>query len=651
MTAFDRLREVADRCVRADDWKAARAALVSYLDTWDQDRPDLISGSQSVAVDAQIARLDASPGCRRLVRSMRTDLVEARRGALRVAAPGETSGPVRLVDAVGEDALGRVADLVVPPGYAINAAGVWSTADEEARPVVAPRPVYVAALVRDVVSGDYHADLVWRSPGRDGWVRKTYSRGVLSDARQLTRTARDGVPVDSGTAAGLVRFLTAFESANAGRLEVTHCAPCMGWQGVGADLGFLWGRHCIGGDVRLQAEGGKAQHAAGFVSGGTFDQWRSQVWEPIQLHPRVVLGVYAALAPVVLGVVTSAPGFVVDWSGRSTGGKTTTLRAAASVWGDPGRLVKSWSATTAAIEHLASFSAHLPTILDDTKEAKKQPDKVIGAVYQVTGTASKLRAHPDGLREVANFRTVLLSSGEVPITSFGQDTGAAARVLPIRGFPFDEDADNARETADGLNASTLEVYGHAGPAVVSWLDANRDKWDGLRAYWEEAREEVVRSASGPFVGRAAPYVATLRTAAAVLERACGLEKNARALDLAKRCAVEGATVAQRHRAALRDLWDWLSSRPDLHDAHEDQRQGREVVVRWDQGPPAVIARSLRQWLEREGYQLDVLEEWARLGLIKVTTDGRQTHPVDFRSVGRRVRCYVFTAAATALALP
>lgn len=649
MSAIERLRSVADACSSTTDWSTARRAISTYLEAWEADVVELSSASLAVAVEAQVARLNAAPGCSRVVRSMRSTLAEARSATMRIARPGDDAGPTRLQACLPEDAP-ATEGLLVPAGYAVTLHGVFRVNEEETQ--VASRPVYLSAIIRDVEGTIYHADLVWRNPGGAGWTSRTYPRATLADSRALVRTARDGVPVDSTTAGALVRYLTAYEALNGERMPLAHCSSAMGWQGKEGALGFNWGTQCIGGEVRLQADGGKAQHASGYCSSGSLEEWRTEVWRRVEAYPRVVLGIYASLAPLVLGIVSNAPGFVIDWSGRSTGGKTTTLRVAASVWGDPARLIKSWSATTAAIEHLASFSAHLPTILDDTKEAKTNPDKVVRAVYQVTGTASKLRAHPDGLRETASFRTVLLSTGEVPITSFGTDTGAAARVLPIRGFPFSGTSDDrSRQTADALNAATLEYYGTVGPAVVRYLLANRAGWEGLRILWESYREEVSSASAGPFVGRAAPYVASIRLAAELMQEATGVKAHAEALQLVLECALEGASTAERHRAALRDLWDYLGSRPDLHDAREEERSSREVMVRWDQGPPAVIARSLRRWLDREGYQLDVVEEWARLGLLKVAPDGRTTHPVEFHSVGRRVRCYVFTSKAAAEAQP
>jgi hypothetical protein len=262
----------------------------------------------------------------------------------------------------------------------------------------------------------------------------------------------------------------------------------------------------------------------------------------------------------------------------------------------------------------------------------------------VTGLQSKLRASPDGLRTTSAFRTVLLSTGEAPITSFGADTGAAARVLAVRGFPFS--SEDSRAVADGLNAATLTTFGHVGPSVVRWLDANRERWPAIESRWAELREGFASEASNPFGGRSAPYVATLQVAAELVSAALGLKVNAAALEQMRRFARESAQVAERHRGALLDLWGWLASRPDARDGLDNG--GREVIVKWDNERPAVIAVALRRWLDREGYQTDVIDEWARLGWIDTSGD-RRTQVVRFSSSGQRVRCYVFTDDAVKVA--
>ena len=636
-----RLRAVAGRACRADRWQEGKRCVAEYVEGLAVELEQLARGD-AATVDAAVELIASAAGCKDLGRYIRGAIGEARMRA-RVDTRSQGDQVVRLADLLPPEAPGCTERLVMPQGYLMGSVGVQGPPQQETgeRVLIASRPVYLAGIVRSVRDGEYHCDVAWLTPDRR-WCVDTFPRHVLADARALVRLARRGLPVDSGTATKLVRFLSAFERANADT-SVQMATDALGWQGERGCHGFMWGSRCIGGSgsVRLLAEAGKAQIADAYTARGELNTWVREVWQPIQAHPRVALGVYAALAPVVLGVVPSAPGFVTDWAGRSTGGKTTTMRVAASVWGDPARLIKSWSATANAIEHLASFCAYLPTFLDDSKEARNSPTRVIGAVYQVTGLASKLRASVDGLRTTSAFRTVLMSTGEQPVTSFGADTGAAARVLSIRGHVFS--TDDARQLADTLNATTLELYGHLGPCVVAWLDANRDRWAGICERWQAHREAFAALSTSAFGGRSAPYVATIRIAAELAHAAAGLKVNQEAIDQVIRFALASARVAERHRAALHDLWGYLASRPDAADAAE--ARGREVIVRWaDDGRPSVIAVALRRWLDREGYQEDIIDEWARVGWID-TAHGRRTQTVRFHSSGQRVRCYAFTAEA------
>ncbi len=657
MNSAEKFARVAEEASRASDYDAARAVVRGYLSSWHSDVRHLADPRVALQVDTAIAILGAVKGCGALAKSISTAIEKAREARPKIVELEAEA--VRLVHFVGEKAPGPVGDLIMPRGFVITPEGIGgpAKADSDDRPLIASRPVYIAAIVRAIEGGEYHADLVWRSPAGT-WEVGTYPRRVLSDSRSIVKLAGDGVPVDSGTASGLVRYLSAFERANDEALPIERAASVMGWQGPMGRFGFLWGSTSIGAPgrgVRLIVEGGKQEIADSFSASGSLHAWERLIWDPIQSHPRSVLAVYASIAPVILGIVNAAPGFVVDIAGTSTGGKTTALQVAASVWGDPARLIGSWSDTRASIEHAGSMSCHLPTFLDDTKEARDNPSKVIEVVYQITGTRSKRRATPDGLRRTASFRTVLISTGEMPITSHGTDTGAAARVLPLHGWPLS--GPDARSLAEQLKIASLENFGHLGPRVIEWLVANRSSWSIIREGWNATREEFAERAAErvtgrakAFAGRAAPYVATLHTVAQILARALNYPVNDEALGVLEREAMSGARVAERHLQALRDLFRWLATRSTARDGSED-RVAHEVIYRWDpvsKDGPDVIARSLRRWLQGEGYQLDIIEDWAREGLI-VTNGGRRTHPVRFASSGSRPSCYRFTPEAVKIA--
>lgn len=648
---LDRLRTLIDRLEADEDVKARQGLIRAYLSTLRNDLDDL-TADDPVSVDLTLSALVSVWGVKEQAKTVERIVKEARRPSGRkLRLVDDDEGSASLFEVVGEDAPGPVASLVVPEGFVIGPSGVLGPViDVETgeRPIVAARPVYLAGLLRDVHTGALHVDLAWRQPF-GAWAIETVARGTVADSRRLVSTADRGVPVDSTTSSNLVRYLSAFEAANAKRLPCGAASSVLGWQGDNGREGFLWGEKCLAGreeaPVRLLADEGKRQIADAYDARGSLEGW-GEVWARVSDHPRVALGVYASLAPLVLGIVNEAPGFVLDWSGRSTGGKTTTLRVAASVWGDPDALIYQWRATLNAIEHVAAFSRHLPTFLDDTKQASDNPSKVAAVIYQTTGLRGKLRASPDGLRETASFRTVLLSTGEVRATSFTEDVGAHARTLCVQGFPFEGgDKPENRVLAEWLRLRCSDHFGQVGPRVVAWLAENRSAWPAFRKRWRTTcDEEAARDTSSAFLGRAAPYLATIRFAAYAMREATGLPVCEAALVEASRWASVGASDARRHLAALHDVLGWITTRQASFVTEAEGPRDREVLGRWSHSsPPSVIAKPLDDFLAGCGYDVEgIASEWLREGWIEAPA-GRTTKQVRI-GVGRPL-CYVFTEAA------
>ena len=95
----------------------------------------------------------------------------------------------------------------------------------------------------------------------------------------------------------------------------------------------------------------------------------------IQGFPRVLFLLYSSFVPPLLKIL-DAPNFIVDLAGRTTTGKTITLRVAASVWGNPDEragngLIVSWDNTRVYVERASSVQCDLPIILDDSKRVKR----------------------------------------------------------------------------------------------------------------------------------------------------------------------------------------------------------------------------------------------------------------------------------------
>lgn len=476
-------------------------------------------------------------------------------GRLRVVGGGEVVEADDVADVV-PDEIGLPDGYSLPVGYALASSGVWRTSGEEGggSERIAVRPIVVVGRLRDAESGACHLEVAYDAGGR--WVRRVIPRDVAADARRIVPLALEGLPVDSTTSGRLVGYLSAAEAHLVDVVPETVAASSLGW--VPGTRRFLWGASALGqgAPVRLVTAAGTEAHVGGFRAAGDLARWIGLL-EACRPYPRIVIAVYAAVSTALLGIIPDAPGYVVDWSGETSAGKTTALLLAASVWGRPADLVNTWDTTRTGVERLAALYRHLPTILDDTKQAR-DPEAVPGVVYQITGTRGRLRASVDGLRATPALRTVLLSTGEAPVTAATQDAGARARVLSIRGSTFGSVSSDARRVAERVAVEVLDHHGHLGPAVVEWL--SRRPVAGLVERWRTYRGEGDLDASGA-AGRASAYLATLRLAAHVVEAAVGWRVDEAALAEARRWAGVSVLDADRPLAALVEILDWIDASP------------------------------------------------------------------------------------------
>jgi hypothetical protein len=252
--------------------------------------------------------------------------------------------------------------------------------------LVAHAPLLISGRLRDIETGTQALQIHWRRP--DGWHEHTVDRAVALDSHRIIELAGEGFPVFSNNTAGLTKYLEAAEVANYATLPTAHVSSHLGWQGRNGEHGFLVGRTLIASSGRviqtprtLDVHGGVIPSGAVAFRGLTpgdeqivdawhtresLDDWRRAACL-VRERPRVVAGLYGAFVPPLL-VIVRCPNFIMDWAHRTSVGKTTTLRLAASVWGNPNEdavdaVLRSWDSTQVYIERAASIVSGLPLIL------------------------------------------------------------------------------------------------------------------------------------------------------------------------------------------------------------------------------------------------------------------------------------------------
>jgi len=409
-------------------------------------------------------------------------------------------------------------DVLMPPGWSLRANRLARVV-KDLEVVVAHSPIVVSGRMVDVEDGTEWVHLAWVRDGH--WKYHTSPRGVVSHRTKIVELADLGFPVTTDNAKHIVTFLRAFEDCNLKSLPMVRCAQKLGWQGPlakGYPYGFLlgeeswhagrthpakssltegpvgsWSKNRIG--FRAETPG-EARIASAFSREGSLEGWKDAIaW--LENYPTAATAVIASLVPPLLPII-KAPNFVLDVANPTSTGKSTVLKVAASVWGDPDERspttpLSSWDATAVWLERTAALRNCLPMFLDDTKRAR-YPSQVSSVIYELTGGQGRGRGKIKGIAKVENWHTVLITTGEERAVDKSGDGGTRARVVSLWGDPLgtpsSKTATKITQMASALNLN----YGVAGGKWVRFIHGKRKDFKALMERYYNLREMYTKRA-------------------------------------------------------------------------------------------------------------------------------------------------------------
>lgn len=457
-------------------------------------------------------------------------------------------------------------DALVPRGWRVSDRGIMKRKKKKVEEgydweQISAAPILITKLLSDTHDGRERWQLVYPRNGR--WKTIEIDRDLAQTARCIPELAAQGAPVHSQNSKHIVEFLSAFEAANLAVLPHRRVTSGLGWLPLKSGGGFQWGDETIGADAATFSPPlGGGGDASAFCTKGSAEDW-SEVVAALRDHPIVLVAMVASIAAPLL-LLLDVPSFSVDLSAPTSTGKTTALRLAASVWGDPEGLMSSWNFTRVWLERTAANREGIPLFLDDTKQAKREWE--IGQVlYDFANERGRGRGNLKGTDQVSHWRTIMLMTGESPAIEFTRDAGTRGRVLTVHGRPFPP---NSRQQVVALDRAISVNFGHAGPAFVEMILDRRSEW----VEWQEKHAEFTQhlsQAGADIAGRLARYGA--------------------ALHLANKLAGEEGIIPKFH-CPVRLLWKKITEESQEADMPADALR---AVVAWAQ------ARATHFWGRHE----------------------------------------------------
>lgn len=389
------------------------------------------------------------------------------------------------------DESGQLVEVVIPPppdGYTRTLAGgvKFGMENEEGLvdyETVCPYDFYPIRILRQH-GKDHHVDerSVWRAHlPRVGAVDIDVPQSMISDHRRIyAHLLSKGVYLTPPMATHIQRYMSAYLQVLATHADRERLYEHLGWHGENNTTFVL-------GDRVLHRDGTTHAHTAsktiqavtkeGVVPTGSLEAWKEAMAfynRPGYEGHRFFL--YAGFgAPLFHMNDTGNKGVLMTASGDSGRGKTTCLRACASIWGAPEGLIlngnKDGSTINALYETLGAFHS-LPFLWDDITE--RDPDEIRRFLLNISQGKGKERMRgAEHSGHAVTWATIVLASANTDdvsrIMSSGKDVDPHLMRLVGVEFKAIDTAAEAKIAADRFLRSINQNYGHAGPMFIKFV--------------------------------------------------------------------------------------------------------------------------------------------------------------------------------------
>ncbi|MFG6449201.1 DUF927 domain-containing protein [Roseateles sp. BYS180W] len=361
------------------------------------------------------------------------------------------------------------------------------------------------------------------------------------------------------------------------------CTDRVGWHGAvyvlpSATLGTSEGHRYV-----FQSEGGIEDQ---YKQRGSLQAWQTEVAALAVGNSRLAFALCCAFAGPLLRLAgVESGGFQLK--GNSSGGKTTALKVAASVFGPPGYMQR-WRTTDNALEATAVQHSDSLLILDEFGQLDA---KVAGeCAYMLANEQEKGRATRGGLaKRRRTWRLLFLSSGELGLADHMRQAGKEVRAgqeVRFVDVPLEAGAgmgglerlhgfESPQALAEAIIERAAQHYGTAGRAWLEWLTAHHATLpEKLPQQMEAQKAKMVPESAAQQVARIGNRFAVVAAAG----------------ELATQAGVTGWPAGEAS-AAVRECFNaWLGARGHMENGEE-----------------AAILRQVRAWLEKNG---DALFTWS-----------------------------------------
>ncbi len=482
-------------------------------------------------------------------------------------------------------------------------------------------PIMPSAVLRNAETGLSSVELMTFVRGE--WRTVVCPMSKISSAVKIVQLADNGIEVNSETAANLVKFLAELLRRNPDIIPERKAVSHLGWF-EGEFLPFTAPR----GEAEtsaLTAANEPENNAAPYVVGGEYAHMLKPVHEcgsperwvegmrPLRKSLPLRLMQGASFASPLLEPLNLQP-FVLHLWGPTGCGKTLTLQAAMSIWGDPslGAMTKTMNMTVNAMLSASAFLRNLPFGGDELQTIKRRRENYDRLIMSCTEGIDRGRMTYSSLNATRVWRCAYLFTGEEPCVSPSSGGGVLNRVICLKA------GENDVIISDPSAAVALfsENYGSAGRVFIE--EYRKEPQTAKEIYRKYLEDLVKTDATGK---QAAAMAAVLTGDHLARKYLFPDEDELKPEDVAKLMKSEiSVSVSSRAREFTEGL---IAANVNMFSVNN---VSREVWGKIEEGCAYFNKTVLCRELAEEGYSFEAVKsDWARDGFLIKNTNGRYTH--------------------------
>ena len=500
--------------------------------------------------------------------------------------------------------------------------------------IICQNPTWIDKSFIDPITGKHYLDLVFKHHGTI--ISKIVSQKELLTTVGLKNLTEMGLNVAESRTKGLADYFSILinESSSIKECEIFSK---FGW--VDNNTGFVIGEQKITSTKRIATHLTSdilAETTKALTPRGTIDAWLDAS-KGLLKYDNVKFVCYTAATAMLLKIMNGAS-FVVELVGDTSLGKTITAQLAISCIGDPDKLKMATSATKTFIERTCATCNDLPIYLDET--SAMQSDVLKEIIYMVESGTGRGRAKKDGgVNDVDKWKSVLITTGEAPLTNMASLGGQDVRIVSIYGGIGAHDP----ESVEYFKEHMTENYGVLAPLLIEKIIKEQNI---LKESYEKIRAQLKQYSKKDQTGAMNRIVDTYSLIAlagfifeSVMEDLNQRPINAGELVVKMFCEKLTQSDGSLSDRAFSIIKDWITENRKNFCVNKEGDAGNRydlygnMSMQWPESEAPwdyvdIIPNKLNEILDKKlnhpGISRQILREWAKESKIETTTDGRPT---------------------------